>query len=52
MEKADNAAVCVAIFRLHWDENGQVFSFSLARPNLCMLIRNDALDSTLQKFDV
>ena len=37
-EKVDNAAVCDAMFRLQWDENSQAFSFSLARPNLRMLI--------------
>ena len=43
-EKADNGAVCSSyssmccnMFRLHWVENGQVSSFSLAGKHLRML---------------
>ena len=29
-EKGENTAVFVAMFKLHWDANGQVFSFFFA----------------------
>ena len=36
------AGQCSSLFcsmlRLHWDENGQICSFFLAGPNLCMLM--------------
>ena len=48
--------MCCNMFRLHWDENGQV-SFSLAGPHLRLLntwtsFIMYALDWTQQKFDV